>query len=193
MSGGADDAGTENPDADGGEGGGERTVLVDAGAFITLAAVDAVDLLTGLDGDVVVPERVADELVDDRSATALANARERGRIRVVRAESRLGDARSHLGVSGEDRQDPGDVGLLACALDAEQAVAVTDDKPLRDACKALSIPVSGSIGVLVRAVERGHVEADEAVETLYAMDEVGARLSASLVRRAVQLIENAED
>ena len=90
--------------------------------------------------------------------------------------------------------------MLALALlrddperNLDSPVVVTDDKPLREACKALSIPVSGSIGVLVRAVERGDVEAGEAKDTLYAMDEVGARLSASLVKRAEKLIDDAND
>lgn len=172
-----------------GDDSGSRTVLVDASVFITLAAVGSVDLLDGLEGEVVVPDRVANELTDDRSRAALANARERGSVRVVPAEDRLDNARSYLGAADGDT---GDVGLLAHALGAEEeVVAVADDRPLRKACKALSIPVSGSIGVLVRAVERGAISGEEATETLYAMDEVGARLSASLIRRAERLIEDA--
>jgi predicted nucleic acid-binding protein len=167
----------------------DRTLLVDASVFITLTAIDAVGLLGALDGETVVPERVADELVDDRSRAALADARECGEIRIVRVEERLDEARAHLGTPDGDR---GDVGLLAHALaSTDSVVAVTDDKPLRDACKALSIPVSGSIGVLVRAVERGGIEPDSAKDKLYAMDEVGARLSTTLVRRGERLIDDA--
>lgn len=165
------------------------TFLVDASAFITLAAIEAVDLLAALDGDVVVPERVADELVDERSRAALSTARDDGTLTVSRVERRIDDARTHLGGSAS-----GDVGLLAHALAADSSVvAITDDKPLRRTCKTLSIPVSGSIGVLIRAVELCVLDADEATDKLYAMDEVGARLSASLVRRAERLIEDAVD
>jgi len=185
MSGGAND-GDSGSEGDNGSG---RTLVLDASVFITLAAVDAVDVLDGLDGTVVIPERVADELVDDRSQAAFVAVRERDGFRVVRAEDRLDDARSHL---GNPDGDAGDVGVLALALDTDgRAVTVTDDRPLRKVCKALSIPVSGSIGVLVRAVEQGILDGDEAVQTLYAMDEVGARLSASLVRRAERLIDEA--
>jgi len=179
----------------GGTGGGDvdddsqRTLVVDASVFITLAAVDAVDLLDGLDGRVVIPERVADELVDDRSQAAFAAVRERDGFRAVRAKDRLDDARSHL---GDPDGDAGDVGVLALALDTDGwVVAVTDDRSLRKVSKALSIPVSGSIGVLVRAVEQGISDGDEAIQTLYAIDEVGARLSASLVRRAERPIDEA--
>jgi predicted nucleic acid-binding protein len=168
----------------------ERTLLVDASVFITLAAVDAVDLLVVMEGTVVVPERVAEELADDRSRAALAGYREDGSIRVDPADDRLGSARTHLGVDGES----GDVGLLAHAMaTGESMVAVTDDRPLRQTCKALSVPVSGSLGVVIRGVERGEIAGAEAKDLVYAMDEVGARLSATLVRRAERLIDDAID
>lgn len=75
--------------------------------------------------------------------------------------------------------------------DLDSSVVVTDDRPLRETCKALSIPVSGPTGVLVRAVERGDLTPDDAKDALLAMDEVGARLSASLLRRAERLIDDA--
>lgn len=53
----------------------------------------------------------------------------------------------------------GDVALLGEALERSERVIVSDDKPLREACKTLSIPVSGSIGVPIRAVERGELNA----------------------------------
>lgn len=99
-------------------------------------------------------------------------------------------ARTHLNT--EDGNS-GDTELLGWAISMSGInVVVTDDKPLRKTCKAFSIPVSGSIGVLVRAVERGGLDADVAKDKLYAMDEVGARLSASLIKRAESLIEEAE-
>jgi len=88
----------------------------------------------------------------------------------------------------------GDVALLAYALafddrDDRGPVVVTDDKPLRVTCEALSVPLSGSVGVLVRAVERGDIEQKEAKQKLYAMDEVGAGSSASSVRKAERMID----
>jgi len=186
---------------------GGRTLLVDASVFITLAEVDAVEALLTADGDVVVPEPVANEITDDPAAGALSSALDDGRLETWDVgRSPLDTAASHLGkdlseadLSGYSHATiEGDVGLLALALlrdDPDRAldspVVVTDDRPLRQTCKALSIPVSGSIGVLVRAVERGDITAEEAKDTLYAMDEVGARLSASLVRRAERLIDDA--
>ena len=83
--------------------------------------------------------------------------------------------------------------LLALALRTETPVLVTDDKPLWQTCKALAIPVSGSIGVPVRAVERDVIDAEDAIDGLYAMDEVGARFSATLIKRVERLIDAASD
>lgn len=58
-------------------------------------------------------------------------------------------------------------------------------------CTALGVEVSGSIGVLVVSVENGELTANEAKEALAAMDEVGARPTASLLRRAEASIDEA--
>lgn len=191
----------------------ERLVLVDASVFITLVEIGAVELLYRLRGRVIVPDAVRREISDEPAATALTEAIDRDRIGTVvvsscdrehEGESVVREAVQHLGMDESDaiearesqpvsRIRSGDVALLAAARIADEAVVVTDDKPLRGTCKALSIPVSGSIGVLIRAVERGDLEPEAAKETLYAMDEVGARLSASLVSRAERLIDRADE
>ncbi|WP_302082315.1 hypothetical protein [Salinibaculum rarum] len=182
---------------------GERLLLVDASVAITLARVDSFGLLAELDGQVTVPEIVLDEVdsepakstleaaLDDwlTCASVLGDPSERGET----AET----ARTQLGIV-DDGAPTGDLALLTQALrtrenTAQTAVVVSDDKPLRQTCKALSIPVSGSIGVLIRAVERDALAPADAKDSLLAMDEVGARLSASLLRRAERLIDEAVD
>lgn len=168
-----------------------KRLLIDASAFITLAEIDAMDLLAALAGEVVVPTAVADEIVDQPAAGHLDEAVAEGWIRFELADDAraLDHAAAHLGVEAES--SGGDVALLALALVDELAVVVTDDKPLRKTCRALSVPISGSIGVLIAAVERGALTPDEAKDALVAMDEVGARLSARLLRRAERLIDDA--
>lgn len=169
----------------------ERTLLVDASVIITLAEIDIFSLLYGLEGSVVVPETVVGEVTDEPARSALMDGFKRGDIVEMKASDNVSDAAAHLEAPAVDCA--GDVALLALGLQKGSPVIVTDDKPLRKACKALSIPVSGSIGVLIRAVERGELDADVATDKLYAMDEVGARMSASLVRKAERLIEEAGD
>jgi len=185
----------------------ERIVLVDASVFITLAEIDRLSSLANVAGRLVVPKPVQNELTSDVAARELS-ARTPDEIEVWDvALAPLHAAASHLGkpLSEEETEGyehatiEGDIALLALALDpaapdrdtADDSLVLTDDKPLRKTCKALSIPVSGSIGVLVRAVERGDLSPEDATAALEAMDEVGARLSASLLRRAERLIADA--
>jgi len=173
--------------------GADRTLLVDASVFITLAETGYAELLAALEGTVVVPVAVREEIEDDPGASRLEAATEAGWLRSASPDaSDLRRAAEHLGRADRDGDVGGDVALLAAAFGrSDPVVVVTDDTPLRTACTALGIEVSGSIGLLVVAVENGELAADEATEALAAMDEVGARLSASLLRRAEALIDEA--
>jgi predicted nucleic acid-binding protein len=186
----------------------DRRLLVDASVVTRLTEIGELALLNDLDGRVVVPEAVQREVSDDPAATRLSEAVTEPNDWILvaapsddsslwAAATRL-DGDKSLGENGSaestDERIEGDVELLAHAMDSErEAVVVSDDRPLRETCSALSVPVSGSIGVLVRAVEADVIDEETARERLYAMDEVGARLSASLVRRAERLIDDASD
>lgn len=163
-------------------------LLVDASVFITLAKIEALHLLDEIDGDIIVPQLVADELQDDPARSELEDAREKW----IDVESADGEdierAMTRLGREGEPR---GDAALLALASTYDEVVVVTDDKPLRNTCKTLGISLSGSVGVVVASVEKDNLSPEEAKEMLVAMDEVGARFSASLLRKAEDLIDEA--
>jgi len=169
--------------------------LVDASTFITLASIDHHDLLRGLDGPVVVPAAVTAEVTSAPASGHLTTARETDRVEIRSApDEALDHAADHLGIStdpSDDETHGGDVALLALALSIDDSVVVTDDGPLRKACRALDIPLSGSLGVLVAAVERDELDPETARDAMVAMDEVGARLSARLFRRAERLMAEA--
>lgn len=186
----------------------ERTVLVDASVFITLARLDEIPALTNVRGQLIIPKPVEREITSDVAVRALSARVDTDEIKVVDAGlAPLGSAAAHLGrelakddVMGHNHSEvEGDIALLGLALQQvesndgndEPPLVVTDNKPLRNTCKALSIPVAGSIGILVRAVERGDINPEEAKLSLEAMDGVGARMSASLYREARRLIEDA--
>lgn len=172
----------------------ERTVLLDASVCITMAEVGTFDLLPGIRGRLVVPATVDAEIRTDPTAEYVDAAESDGWLTVEDPpEGTIQAAKTHLSSSNESGVEPsGDVALLALAIEADDVVMVTDDKPLRNTSKALSIPVSGSLGVLIDAVGRDDIDAEAAIDTLYAMDAVGARLSASLIRRVKRRIEEAD-
>lgn len=184
-----------------------RRLLVDASVFITLAEIGHVELLRNLDGDPLVPGAVADEIRDGPAVSALDNALDDWlSSHSVKFDTEISNdytdsattAASHLGIECPPDNWHGDLALLTIALrddedDDDETVVITDDKSLRNTCNALGIPISGSIGVVIIAVERGNLTSDEAKDALVAMDEVGARLSARLLRRAERLIDEAAD
>lgn len=180
-----------------------RELYVDASAFITLAGVGEADLLVGLDGRPIVLDAIAREIVEDPAATALAEGAETGWFARRSLSEIVGEDRAEQLVEragsflGREPADPlgGDLALLAVGLADRDptTVVITDDKPLRGACKAHSIPLSGSLGVVIAAVEHGAVTPERAKDIVVAMDSVGARFSASLLKRAERLIDEAAE
>jgi len=189
----------------------QQQLLVDASVFITLAEIDALDCLESLDGELVVPSAVRREVNSDPAKTQLEHFIAASTISEIDwfqwSEKRgiSGErvaAATHLGTDPDAAVDTvdgrralvgGDVALLSLAREMDDVVVLSDDEPLRNSCKSLSIPVSGSIAVLVQAVEGSQYTPKKAKSKLYAMDEVGARLGASLVKRAEKLIDDAAD
>ena len=188
-----------------------RWVLIDVSVLITLAEIDRLDCLYGMDETPIVPEAVREEVTSEPASSELTKAiYDTGDLRIDAEDYRYRSHRSsfqtaasHLGESFPDEPDgywaggevqwSGDVALPARAIEVDDPVVVTDDKPLRKTCKALGIPVSGSIGVVIAAVGRGDLDSDEAKDALVAMDEVGAHLSARLLRRNERLLDDAAE
>lgn len=178
-----------------------KRFYVDTSVIITLIGVGQAVQLGSLPGEVFVPDAVLSELLVDKDLSRIGELSEKNILELGSREDvhdeQEGDqvfrrAAEHLGRDVVSESEiSGDVALLSLGLADDSGVVVTDDKPLRKACKALGIPISGSIGVVIAAVEQGELDPDEAKDTVVAMDEVGARLSASLLRKAERLIDEA--
>ncbi len=168
----------------------DRTLLIDADVFITFAESGATDLLRTMAGALWMPVPVDQEIVGRPAATVLERAVDAGWLQIAAPppDQYVQYAAMHLGRDVDRVTYNGDILLLAHALAASNAVVVTDDRPLRKCCRTLSIPVAGSLAVLIRAAERGDTDPARATAILLSMDEVGPRLSASVLRRAEQLI-----
>ena len=168
----------------------DRTLLVDADVFITFAEIGATDLLRTMAGALWMPVPVDQEIVGRPAATVLEGAVDAGWLQIAAPppDQYVQHAAMHLGRDVDRVTYNGDILLLAHALAAPDAVVITDDNPLRKCCRTLSIPVAGSLAVLIRAAERGDADPARATALLLSIDEVGPRLSASALRTAEQLI-----
>lgn len=134
-------------------------IFLDATVLSNFASTDAVEFLVAvLESPVVVPA-VRDEIERGRTlgheylASAVAAFDEGLPVGDVPAET--------TAVQIHDRLDTGEAEALRGALEHDGTLA-TDDLAARRLANELSVPVTGSIGILVLGVERGRIEVETA-------------------------------
>ncbi|WP_276257955.1 hypothetical protein [Haloglomus litoreum] len=169
-------------------------ILLDATTLIGLGTVGELDLLTNFDGDLVVPPVVHDEVTTEPARTNLERLCESHDILMDCPSTgpQLDRAQELLG----DEAVTGDVQLVAtflAALDDDQPVAlVSDDRRLRTVADGFDVTVTGTIGVVVRAVEEGR-SPSSGKRLVRQLDEHGLHMTGELRERADELIEEAAD
>lgn len=162
---------------------------VDASVLIALAKLGELRLLAELDGTIVVPGPAGDEVTSSATATELERFREREGIDADTPPAEaLSVAQDVLG----EASVTGDVAVVAAVLDADDGIGVaSDDRRVRTTVRQFGADVTGSVGVLARAVRTGRVSADAAKQLLDELDGQGFHMSASLRRRAEKLIDGS--
>lgn len=142
-------------------------VVLDTTVVSNLARTDDLALLTVFDERIVTVSTVIDELqtgIDEHGYTFLRRALDT--LEVVEGESDPDESLATL--------DPGETHALHVACEREGSLA-TDDRAARNAANDLDIPVTGSLGVLARAVHGGALTRDDADERLQQWIEAGYR------------------
>ena len=91
--------------------------------------------------------------------------------------------------------DAGEVAALCFALsqkDRRSVLVLCDERAARAACSALSVSVTGSIGLILEAFHSGRVQRKEAERALQELPGRGRlHVDLSLVRRAVDALRNS--
>lgn len=161
---------------------------VDASVLLALARLGELDLLVHLDGTPMVPEPVEDELRTEPEMTALEALLDRDDVRTVSLSSSLERARETLG----ERRVSGDVAVVAAVIDAGgECGVVADDARVRRTVRSLGADLTGTIGVLARAVHAGELAPETAKRRLAELDEGGSHMTATLRERGEELIDRA--
>ncbi len=126
-----------------------KPAVCNASPLIVLARAGYLDLLPRLVSPVAVPQAVIVELnagpADDAAVRLLGTARWLQVVEVTRRSPPLAELR--LG--------RGETEVLEYARDHPGTVAVLDDKAARRAALALKLPLTGTLGLLLAAVEGG--------------------------------------
>lgn len=79
----------------------------------------------------------------------------------------------------------GETAVLSYAL-THAALAILDDREARRAAHALGVPIVGTLGIVLHAARRGHVESPAAL--VQGLRDVGLRLNEKAVRDAFHAI-----
>ena len=153
-------------------------VAVDASSLIGLAAVDALDLLERLFGTVAITTAVREEVAAGAGlpgATEVEAAVAAGWIRVVDVGT---------GTTDFPRLGADEAATLRLAMaQAGGTLVVIDEQLARTRARALGIPVTGLVGVLLAAKREGHVA--QVSSFLQRLRSSGFRLSEDLIRTAL--------
>ncbi len=142
----------------------------DASPLIALHQIDRLDLLQALFDSVVVPPSVEQEVAPS--------------VGDLPAWIRRRQAPQLPGLAGD--LHAGEREAIALALDLAADFVVVDDLPGRRAAASLGLPIIGSLGLLVRARERGLIGAVRPV-----MDQLianGLFASAPLYREILEAV-----
>lgn len=166
-------------------------LLVDATTLIALGTVGELDRLGHFDGERVVLPQVRADVTTEPARTNLDRALESEVVTTDTADdARIAQAQTVLGESTVN----GDVELIAAVLadtaDDRAVGVVSDDRRVRTTARGLGARVTGTVGVVVRAVEEG-LPADEAEALVARLDAHGLHMTGELRARAAALIDDA--
>lgn len=83
-----------------------------------------------------------------------------------------------------DETESGDSDVVAFLLDNIQLIIATDDRRLRNVCRALGGRLTGTLGIIIHSVELNKISKEEAFELLTKLNDTGFRMSLELFETA---------
>jgi predicted nucleic acid-binding protein len=165
-------------------------LFFDASTLILLAKIDLIELfITGIKGGTFITEAVRKETTAEgkEQAQTILGLIEDGKIATVKVR----DATLVKRFMEDFAIDAGEAETLVAAMGKEEAVVATDDRNAIRACKLLKLDFITAIAVLIRAVEKGVVESDEALAKLQKLQSVG-RYSKAIIEDAARQIQGGK-
>lgn len=136
-------------------------VVSNTSPILNLALIDRLDLLEAQHPIVTVPESVWEELTDGDDGLARITAlRKRGALDVVSVET------DELHVELRRELDAGEAAAITYAVRNDAALVLLDEREGRKAARRHGLPVTGVIGILLRAAAEGSIELETEMRRL---------------------------
>ena len=154
-------------------------VVSNSTPLIHLSAMGRFDLLPQLFDEIVIANEVYEEVVlkgQDRPAASQVQSAKWIRRRAI--NNRLACAILQHSL------DLGKSATIVLAIELAADLAILDDRLARNQAQALSIKITGTVGILLMAAEQGIVDFQPALDALLA---TGFRLSAAEYQRIINL------
>jgi len=166
-----------------------KYLVVNASPVILLGKIGRLDLLKVFDRKAITPLRVVHEV--NRKTTPEALALKSATENWLEVFDDVSNASMIASIIGED-VSRGEVDVIGKAQqlvhDGHDVLVVLDDLPARQGAEALSIPMTGTLGVVIYGVRSGSVTPAEGIEIVNRLLLIGARLDPLLVRKVTELI-----
>ncbi len=169
-------------------------IFCDATTLIALGAIGELEHLTSFSGTLVVLQAVKNEVTTEPAKTNLSHFVETDDIETAdpRIHDRLEQAKTVLAETDEN----GDVFLIAAVLaytaEDRPVGIISDDRRVRTTARGLGATVTGTIGVVVRAVKEG-LPREQAYTLVDRIDSHGLHMTGSLRAKAYELIDAAAE
>ena len=151
-----------------------RKVVVNTTPLIALSHVGKLSILKELYGEIIIPEAVYRELsVKADSICKRTVDQSLDWIQVEKIQNQMAKAMY------KTQLHDGEVEVMILSKEIGADVVVIDDANAKKHAKYLGLPVTGTLGVLIKAKQEGYVE--ELKPILYQMVEHGIYISDNLV------------
>lgn len=153
----------------------ERWVL-NASPIISLARIDRANLLFSIPDEVVVPQAVFDEVMAGPATDA-------ARVFLQSKESVIVTSESSSEITTWDLGS-GETAVLSFALANLNYVAILDDAAARKCSNSFSIPVKGTLAVVLMAKQKNLIPS--AADVLRALRTAGFHLDDRVIQKALK-------
>ncbi len=151
-----------------------RKVVVNTTPLIALSHVGQLEVLKDLYGEIIIPDAVYKELAvkeESISKKAVDNALD---------WIHIGHIQNHMAKSMYKTQlHDGEVEVMILSKEIEADIVIIDDGNAKKHAKYLGLPVTGTLGILIKAKQEGYIT--ELKPILYQMVKNGIYISNSLV------------
>ena len=160
-------------------------VVSDTTPLITLMKVGRLNILHSLFGEVCIPKAVFSEVTGNETfeneADIIRNS-EYIKVVMVRDQRQVEFLRRATGL------DLGESEAIIYADEIQADLLLMDEAAGRKVAQNMNLPITGSIGVLIKAFKSGIITADEADDAFARIRRANRHISEPLINKALEMI-----